>query len=66
MMKQLESQLKRVSPEAFQEYQQARKNNDDPQEYLNRVIDGFSPQQKQQWQQMMGGLQQNKVINTEK
>lgn len=65
-MKQLENQLKRVSPEAYQEYQQARKNNDDPQEYLNRVVDNFSPQQKQQWQQMMGGLQQNKVINTEK
>ena len=48
-------------------YQQARKNNDDPQEYLNKVIDGFSPEQKQQWQNMMSSLNQpNNNINTSK
>ena len=67
MMNQLEQQLKRVNPQAYQDYRQARKNNDDPQEYLNRVVDGFNPQQKQQWQQMMGGFQpQNNNINAEK
>ena len=66
MMNHLEQQLKRVNPQAYQEYQQARKNNDDPQKYLNKVVDGFTPEQKQQWNSMMGGLQQkNNNINTE-
>ena len=54
MMNQLEQQLKRVNPQAYKEYQQARKDNRDPNEYLNDVVNGFSPQQKQQWNQMMG------------
>jgi hypothetical protein len=67
MMGQLEQQLKRLNPQAFKEYQQARKNNDDPQEYLNKVVDGFNPQQKEQWQNMMGMLQpQNNNINANK
>jgi hypothetical protein len=53
-MKQLESQLKRTNPQAFKEYQQARKNNDDPNEYLNKVINNFSPEQRQQWDMMVG------------
>ena len=66
MMNQLESQLKRVSPQAYQEYQQARKQNN-PEELLNKVVDGFNPQQKQQWQQMMGVMQpQNNNINADK
>ena len=54
MMKQMEQQLKRVNPQAFKEYQQARKENKDPNEYLNNVVNGFNPQQRQQWNQMMG------------
>ena len=64
MMSQLEAQLKRVNPQAYQEYQQARKNNDNPQEYLNKVVDGFNPQQKKQWDSMMGNfMPQNNNIN---
>ena len=58
MMNQLEQQLKRANPQAFKEFQQARKNNDDPNEYLNRVVNGFNPQQKQQWNNMMGQFNQ--------
>ena len=67
-MTQMENQLKRLNPQAYNEYQQARKNNDDPNEYLNRVVDGFNPQQKQQWNSMMGMFNQqpNNVINTKK
>ena len=42
------------NPQAFKEYQQARKENKDPNEYLNNVVNGFNPQQRQQWNQMMG------------
>ena len=56
-MLQLEQQLKRVNPQAYQEFQQAKKNNENPQEYLNKITNGFNPQQKQQWQNMMGQYQ---------
>ena len=49
-------QLKRVNPQAYQEFQQARKNNTDPNEYLNQVVNGFNPQQKQQWEKMMSQI----------
>lgn len=66
VMTQLEGQLKRVSPQAYQEYQQARKNNN-PEELLNQTVNGFNPQLRQQWDSMMGGLQpQNKQQNTQK
>ena len=58
MMKQLETQLKRVNPQAYQEFQQARKNNNDPNEYLNKVVNGFNPQQREQWNSMMGMINQ--------
>ena len=53
MMNQLENQLKRLNPQAYQEFQQARKNNDNPNEYLSKVVDNFSPQKKEQWDSMM-------------
>ena len=56
LMSQLENQLKRKNPQAFKEYQQARKDNVDPNEYLNKVVNGFSPEQKQQWDAMFKGI----------
>ena len=53
MMNQLAMELKRINPQAFKEYQQARKDGKDPNEYLNNVVNGFNPQQKQQWNNMM-------------
>ena len=68
MMNQLENQLKRVNPQAFQEYQKARQNNENPNEFYNRTINAFNPQQKQQWNNMMNNLthQQQNGINTQK
>lgn len=63
VMNQLESQLKRANPQVYQEFQQARKNNVDPNEYLNQVMGNFSPAQKQQWQQMMGKFNQQQAQN---
>ena len=50
-------QLKRVNPQAYQQFQQARKNNEDPNEFLNNIVNNFSPEQRQQWQQLMGNIQ---------
>ena len=57
MMGQLEQQLKRVSPQAFQKYQQAKKNNN-PNDLLNETVNGFNPNQRQQWDSMMGMFNQ--------
>lgn len=38
----------------FKRYQEAKQNNEDPNTLLNETINGFSPQKKHQWQQMMG------------
>lgn len=51
-------QLKMRNPQAYNEFQQARKNNIDPNEYLNKIIGGFNPQQKQQWEQIMSMFNQ--------
>ena len=40
------------NPQAFQKYQEARKNNN-PEELLNETVNNFTPQQKQQWDNMM-------------
>ena len=58
MMQQLERQLKARNPQAYREFQQARKNNENPQEYLNKVVGGFNPEQRQQWNGMMGQFNQ--------
>ncbi len=53
MMNQLEMNLKRINPQAYKKYQEARKNNN-PNDLLNETVNNFTPQQKQQWEQMMG------------
>lgn len=55
-MKQMENQLKRRNPQAFKEYQQARKDNVDPNEYLNQIVNKFTPEQKQSWQSFINGI----------
>jgi hypothetical protein len=62
MMTQLEKNLKARNPQAFQKYQEAKKNNN-PNDLLNETINNFTPQQKQQWEQMM---QMFNGINTQK
>ena len=57
-MNQLEQQLKRVNPQAYQEFQKARQNKENPNEYLNKIVNGFTPEQQQQWNAMMGQFQQ--------
>lgn len=60
MMSQLEQQLKAQSPQAYQEFLKAKNDNIDPNEYLNKIVNGFSPEKKQQWNAMMGQFQQPK------
>jgi len=59
LISQMEKNLKATNPQAFQKYQEARKNNN-PQDLLNETVNGFNPQQRQQWEQIMGMFNQNK------
>ena len=63
MISQLEKNLKARNPMAFQKYQEARKNNN-PQDLLNETVNNFSPQQRQQWEQLMNNF--NMGQNTSK
>lgn len=54
---QMEKNLKATNPQAYQRYQEARKNNN-PQDLLNETVNNFNPQQRQQWEQIMGMFNQ--------
>ena len=56
MTNQLEQQLKRINPQAFQEYQRAKQDNVNPNEYLNKITGGFNDQQKEQWNAMINDI----------
>ena len=56
MMGQLEQQLKRVNPQMYKDYQEARQNNVNPNEYLNKITNGFNQEQKDQWNNLMNGI----------
>lgn len=58
MINQMEQQLKRTNPQAYKRYQEARQNNEDPNQLLNETINGFNPQQRQQWNSVMQGFNQ--------
>lgn len=55
-MQQMEQQLKRINPQEFQRFQEAKKNNENPQNYLNNIVNGFNPEQRQQWNSMFTGI----------
>ena len=44
------------SPQAFQLYEQARKNNSNPQEILNQLTNKYTPEQKKSFTNMLHNL----------
>jgi len=56
VINQLEQQLKRTNPQVYKEFQQAKQNNEDPNEYLNRITNKYTPEQRQQWNNLMNGI----------
>lgn len=58
-MSQMEQQLKRTNPQAFKKYQEARRNNN-PNDLLNETVNNFTPQQRQQWDNVMSMFNQPK------
>lgn len=45
-----------TNPQVYKEFQQARKDNVNPQEYLNKITNGFNENQKNQWNMFMSGI----------
>ena len=58
MMNQLEQQLKRINPQAYRNYQQARKDNINPNDYLNQITNNFTNEQKTQWGNLTNNFNQ--------
>jgi len=44
----------------FKRYREAKQNNEDPNTLLNETINGFSPQQKKQWNMFMQSMNNQK------
>lgn len=45
-----------TNPQIYKEFQEARKNNLDPNEYLNKITSNFNQEQKEQWNMLMSGI----------
>lgn len=52
-----------MNPQAYKDFIQAKKDNVDPNEYLSKVVGGFNPQKRQQWDNMMGQFNQQNTNN---
>ena len=57
LISQMEKNLKATNPQAYQRYQEARKNNN-PQDLLNETVNNFNPQQRQEWDNIMNMFNQ--------
>ena len=52
-----------TNPQVYKEFQEARQNNMNPNEYLNKITNNFNQEQKQQWEMFMknfNGMNSNK------
>lgn len=48
-----------TNPQVYKEFQEARKNNVNPQEYLNKITNGYNNEQKQEWNNIMNQIGMN-------
>ena len=53
-----------TNPQVYKEFQEARQNNVNPQEYLNKITNGFNANQKQEWDMFMNSFNNQNDINT--
>ncbi len=53
-----------TNPQMYKEFQEARQNNVNPQEYLNKITNNFSPNQKQEWDMFMNNFNNQNGINS--
>ena len=56
VMNILMNQLKMKNPQAFKQYEEIRKSNGNPQELLNQVTNGYTPEQTQRFIQLANNI----------
>lgn len=56
LMSQLQNQLKAKNPQAFQQFQNLRKNQSNPQDLLNNMMKNYSPEQRQKFIKFANGF----------
>ena len=56
LMSQLQNQLKSKNPQAFNQFDSFMKNNGNPQELLNQITSGYSPEQLQGFMKFANGF----------
>ena len=56
LMIQLQNQLKMRNPQVYQQYQNLKKNNGNPQEMINNIVGKYTPEQKASFRQFANGF----------
>ena len=56
LMNQLQTQLKAKNPQVFQQFQNLQKNQNNPQEILNNMMNGYTPEQLQNFKKFANGF----------
>lgn len=56
LMNQLQTQLKAKNPQVFQQFQNLQKNQNNPQEILNNMMSGYTPEQLQNFKKFANGF----------
>ena len=56
LMTQLQNQLKSRNPQAFQQFQNLQKNQNNPEEILKNMMGNYTPEQLQQFRQFAHGF----------
>ena len=56
LMNQLQTQLKAKNPQVFQQFQNLQKNQNNPQEILNNMMNGYTPEQLQSFKKFANGF----------
>lgn len=52
LMNMLMSQLQMRNPQALKQFEEIRKANGNPQEFLNKIMSNYTPEQRQQFRQV--------------
>ena len=56
LMIQLQNQLKMRNPQVYQQYQDLKKSNGNPQEMINEIMGKYTPEQKASFMKYANGF----------
>ena len=56
LMNQLQTQLKSKNPQALKQLEELKRNNGNPQELLNNIMNKYTPEQRSQFMKYANGF----------